>query len=242
MSRNGKGSVDRQGSVFRQDSEPEWFREYASNLQKSSVKSVQEDSSIFDQVQAITGTRARFHSVEEAVRDMQNRSGLARYLQMSAGEKETVKRAAREETGPSENFEEEPQQWPESLDSYDNTDSDLEVSLDGSEDHDLPKIIENHPNIAAVVRNYVESRKGNVHVQAVMEKIHTLFRHEGISSDELEDKNFKDYINDIIIKEKKQHDNNEDSIDIELGKSDTGFENDTGDSNDAFSILMPAKL
>lgn len=56
--------------------EPSWFGEFVNNLEKSAVKSKREDHSLFDQINNILGNKSKFSNVEEAVLDMQRRTGL----------------------------------------------------------------------------------------------------------------------------------------------------------------------
>lgn len=60
--------------------EPSWFGEFVDNLEKSAVKSKREDHSLFDQINNILGNKSKFSNVEEAVLDMQRRTGLLELL------------------------------------------------------------------------------------------------------------------------------------------------------------------
>lgn len=64
-------------SVYREESSVDsssWYNEFVGNLQKSSVQS---HESIYDQISAIIGnTKSKYSSVEEAVQDMRERTGL----------------------------------------------------------------------------------------------------------------------------------------------------------------------
>jgi hypothetical protein len=67
-------------SVDRGDREPSWFGDFVSNLEKNSVKSKSQVSMI-DQINNILGNKSKYSSVEEAVLDMQKRTGLYAFLQ-----------------------------------------------------------------------------------------------------------------------------------------------------------------
>lgn len=58
------------------DREPSWFKDYVKNLEKEAVKSKKEDYALFDQINNILGNKSKYSSVEEAVLDMQRRTGL----------------------------------------------------------------------------------------------------------------------------------------------------------------------
>jgi len=59
--------------------EPSWFNDFVSNLEKSSVK--KQDYSVMEQINNIIGNKSKYSNVEEAVLDMQKRTGLTDYLQ-----------------------------------------------------------------------------------------------------------------------------------------------------------------
>lgn len=63
-------------AVESSDRTPSWFNEFSKNLEKEAVKSKREDYSLFDQINNILGNKSKYSSVEEAVLDMQKRTGL----------------------------------------------------------------------------------------------------------------------------------------------------------------------
>lgn len=81
-------SVSRDNSIeSSSEKNPDWFEEFANNLEKEAVKSKREDASIFDQVSQILGAKSKYSSVEEAVLDMQKRTGLYDLLNKQASSK-----------------------------------------------------------------------------------------------------------------------------------------------------------
>lgn len=60
--------------------EPSWFKDFVSNLEKNSTKSKKDDYSLYDQVNSILGNKSKYSTVEEAVLDMQKRTGLTDLL------------------------------------------------------------------------------------------------------------------------------------------------------------------
>jgi hypothetical protein len=56
--------------------EPSWFSDFVNNFEKEAVKSKKDDYSLFDQINNILGNKSKYSSVEEAVLDMQSRTGL----------------------------------------------------------------------------------------------------------------------------------------------------------------------
>lgn len=87
MSRpNNKISRDTSFSSYSTE-EPSWAKDYFEAVEKYSVKSRRDDSALFDQInQILTNTKSKYSSVEEAVLDMQKRTGLFDILQKLAAE------------------------------------------------------------------------------------------------------------------------------------------------------------
>jgi hypothetical protein len=56
--------------------EPSWFADFVANLEKESVKSKKDDYSLFDQINSILGNKSKYSTTEEAILDMQKRTGL----------------------------------------------------------------------------------------------------------------------------------------------------------------------
>jgi hypothetical protein len=58
---------------------PNWIDEFASALEKQSVQSAKSDRSLFDQISSIMGRKSKYTSVEAAVEDMKERSGMKKF-------------------------------------------------------------------------------------------------------------------------------------------------------------------
>jgi hypothetical protein len=59
---------------------PQWMKNFANTLQKQSVQPFKSDQSLYDQISSVmNGTKSKYLNVEDAVRDMQERSGLSAY-------------------------------------------------------------------------------------------------------------------------------------------------------------------
>ncbi len=190
MSRSRKGSFSRDYSEDVGSQAPSWFREFASNLQKTSVQSADADRSMFDQISDILGTKSRYATVDEAVQDFQKRTGLAQYLQMCEADQAEVSKVASAEM------------------------PDLEA-----DESQFPTLLKDHPEIQEFIENFIHARKGHIHGPAVTESIRIIFRNKNFSSDELEDKHLRKYISDKIADEKSKNDHHEEPIG-DLGKLD----------------------
>lgn len=72
---------------------PSWMKDFAKNLEKTSVQPYR-DESIFDQISSVmNGTKPKYSNVEDAVRDMQERSGLSAYKNKVEAQGKTQKKA-----------------------------------------------------------------------------------------------------------------------------------------------------
>jgi hypothetical protein len=71
--------------------EDEWLSEVERNLTKQAVQSKRVDQSMFEQINSIINGKSRYRNVQDAVEDMQRRSGFLDYInkkvaQMSEGD------------------------------------------------------------------------------------------------------------------------------------------------------------
>ena len=74
---------------------PNWMKEFANNLSKISVQPRKHEDSVFDQISSIVNsTKPKYSSVEAAVQDMQERSGLLEYQKKIKAAANSVKIAA----------------------------------------------------------------------------------------------------------------------------------------------------
>ena len=72
------------GKTSEEDkTESHWADSLFEELTKIAVQSKTVDSYLFDQISSIVGTKSKYSSVEEAVKEMQERSGLTAYLKTS---------------------------------------------------------------------------------------------------------------------------------------------------------------
>ena len=82
-------------SVENSSTEPSWLRDFAKNLEKSSVESRKEieQRSLYDQISSIMGNKSKYPTVEAAVEDMQERSGINAYWKQVKAQAEQIKKA-----------------------------------------------------------------------------------------------------------------------------------------------------
>lgn len=73
-----KTYISRDNSISNPRSEdPSWVSDFVKNLEKSAVKSKQDDFNMFEQINSILGnSKGKHSSVEDKILDMQRRTGL----------------------------------------------------------------------------------------------------------------------------------------------------------------------
>jgi tetrahydromethanopterin S-methyltransferase subunit F len=80
------------------DSGSDWLGEYASNLAKVSVQSRRQDENLYDQISSIiSGNKSKHSSVEAAVDDMKERSGLLAHQNKMRSLAQAIKTAGEKE-------------------------------------------------------------------------------------------------------------------------------------------------
>ena len=190
-----------------------WMSEFAANLNKNSVQSRKEDS-IYDQISSVMNShKPRYPSVEAAVRDMQERSGLLDYRNsVQAAEKastDKVKQAAEA----------------------------IKANKEAK-----PKAFEMNRQIQYTCDNYIEDSKGNLPIPAILDKVRSIHKHD-VSDDKVwDDESLLKYMNEKNIEAKKKYPNMDDHS-TSLGKTERQSEGDVDPANtNAFLGLMPTKV
>lgn len=59
---------------------PSWFSNFIEKIEIEAAKSKKDDYTLFEQINNILGNKSKYSTVEEAVEDMKNRTGLSQYL------------------------------------------------------------------------------------------------------------------------------------------------------------------
>jgi len=90
--------VERSYDIEQSPALPNWMKDFANNIEKSAVRPYKEDQSIFDQINSVmNNSKSKYSNVDEAVKDMQERSGLLAYRnRVEAHSKIDVKKLAQQ--------------------------------------------------------------------------------------------------------------------------------------------------
>jgi hypothetical protein len=171
-----------------------------------------DQQSLIDQITAIMGgDRPRFSSVQAAVEDYQERTGLKEWLKLTAEQNENQTKQAQ----------------------------DLGMGSLPQIFNKFPQDLQN--DIATFVRNKVETHHGNVQVPAIVEDVVQTFRQRGVSPRDVNDTEFEKFISDCIVRSKSLNPGiNDNTINLGKGVGLDVKNVDSGNV-DIFEGLNPVK-
>ncbi len=196
--------------------EDHWLKQFEKTLQKGAVQPKTQQS-LFEQINSIMNGKSKYPSVEAAVQDMQERSGLTAYLDKinkSSGDTSAAKK----------------------VEASDNQDC-FEKRVKG-----IPIVIRKHPGVRQTLENYIKDTKGNLPVPAIIDKIRSI--HQGDVSDakDWDDEDLIRLVSRMNLAAKTQNPSLYQGY-SNLGRRDPGADSEIDASNtDAFNALTPAKI
>lgn len=210
--------VRHQSVVSRQSDsaidEDHWLKQFQKNLEKGAVQPRQ-DRSLFDQINTIMNTKSKYPSVDAAVEDMKERSGLTAYLDKVKHSNETSESTTKTAGDNNQAF-------------------DKKVDL-------TPIVIKKKPNIKTTLENYIKDTKGNLPVPAIIEKLRSIHQSDVSDAKDWDDDNLIRLVSSLNLEAKK---NNPASYEdySNLGSRDSITDSEIDPSNtDAFFALNPVK-
>lgn len=195
--------------------EDNWINKLEKSLQKDAVQSRNTDQSIFDQISSIMNNKSKHSSVEDAVNDMKNRSGLTAYLDKinKISNNYNTKKVASDV----------------------NHVINKKVNL-------KPIVISKCPKIEETISNYIESTRGNLPIPAIIDKIRSIHQGDVSEASDWEDDNLIRYVSHLNLKAKSNNYNIDDNNYRNLGKKDHHDDEIDPSNVDAFYSLSPAKF
>jgi hypothetical protein len=119
-----------------------WLKQFEDKLLKTSVQSKSND--VYDQITSIMNSKSKYSSVQEAVSEMMNRSGLNDYLNKN-----------------------------KIAEAQDSSSSSKSPELQTKE-YKMPLVIQMHPDILNTLENIITDSKGNKSVPTILNKLHSL--------------------------------------------------------------------
>jgi hypothetical protein len=199
-------------------SDDHWLRQFEDKLEKTSVQP--RGQSVYDQITSIMNTKSKYPSVQAAVDDMMQRSGLTDYLEHVKVSQETLEEKTKKTA---RDHQEEKRQE--------------------TRDSKIPQVIQQKPSILQTLENIINESKGNLPVPAIIFRLHSLHSQDIPDETAWEDERLVRLVSQYNLKAKRDNPGTFDRFD-QLGKTDHSvLDSDIDPSNtDAFNILMPAKI
>lgn len=196
--------------------EDHWLNQFQKKLEKGAVQPRNVDNSLFDQINSIMNNKKSKHtSVEAAVEDMKERSGLTAYL-------DKVKQSNTETSVGTKT-------------ASDNNDA-FEKKVDMT-----PVVMKKFPGIKNTLENYIRDTKGNLPVPAIIEKIRSIHQSDVSDGKDWDDDKLIRLVSKMNLEAKRDNPSNFENYN-NLGSRDVGTESEIDPSNmDAFHALNPAK-
>lgn len=207
--------------VSRQADEPieedHWLKKFQKSLLKDAVQPKKQES-LFEQINSIMNGngRSKYTSVDAAVKDMQERSGLTAYL-------DKMNKTSKE--GPSTKKV---------------VASDNQQAIDKKVDM-TPIVVKKHPPILKTLENYINDTKGNQVVPAIISHIQAIHQNDCSDAKDWDDDKLIRLVSKLNLNAKKNNPNSYDNY-SNLGKRDSDANSEVDPSNtDAFFALTPVK-
>jgi len=193
--------------------EDHWLRQFQKKLEKGAVQ----PKSVDEYMNSIISGKSKYPSVEAAVKDMQDRSGLTEYLD-NIKKSEEVDDSSVKKTASDDNDVIEKEMPAESL----------------------PVVIKKFPSIKDTLQNIVTETKGNLSIPAIIDRLKSIHHSDISDGKDWEDDGLIIFVSKVNLEEKK----NNPIVDnfSNLGRREDAAYDEIDPSNmDAFHILMPAK-
>ena len=200
--------------------EEHWLKQFHKKLQKDAVQPRNVDQSLFEQINSIMNTRSKYPSVEAAVEDMKERSGLTAYLK-------TLNKISEDDVGGAATKK---------------TASEGAPTVGAEKKDKTPVVLRKKPEILRTIENYIRDTKGNLPVPAIIQKVQSIHQVDVSDPKDWEDDNLIRLVSKLNLSAKRDNPGVYENYD-NLGRRDTVNDSDIDSANtDAFHALNPAKF
>ena len=199
-------------------SEDHWLKRFQNTLEKGAVQT-RSEVPIYDQIRSIMDGKSRYPSVDAAVKDMQERSGLIAYLQKINKVSEENDAVSTKTAADNNNI------------------IDKHIPIEKIE----PAIIKKCPNIKKTLENIIQSSQGNLSLPAIIDRLRSIHQSDISDGKDWEDQGLIVFVSIMNLAEKGKYFHHTDEN--HLGMRDSSSTDDIDPSNtDAFLGLTPAKV
>jgi hypothetical protein len=200
--------------------EDHWLNQFQKNLQKGAVQPKPIDNFLFDQINSIMNNKSKYPSVDAAVEDMKQRSGLVAFLAKTSTEDSVNSKVATQEKTASDN----------------NAAMTKRVPMGKR----LPIVIMKCPNIRSTFDNVVKSTRGNLSIPAIIDRVRSIHQNDVSDAKDWEADDLMAYVSGINLAEKSKTQSSDDQP-TNLGSRNDAANEDVDPANtDAFIGLVPA--
>lgn len=200
--------------------EDHWLKQFEKNLQRTAVQPRKIEDTLYYQINSIMNGRSKYPSVQAAVDDMMQRSGLVDYLQkVKVSEEQEL--SQKKTAGDDNNI--------------------MHKQIDVEDV--MPVVIKKCPSIKNTIENYIKDTRGNLSIPAIIAKVQGIHSGDVSEAQDWEDENLIKFVSKLNLEAKKNNMSGFQDYN-NLGKRDTqDSESDVDPSNkDAFHSLNPAKV
>lgn len=198
-------------------SEDHWLKQFEQTLERTAVQP-RSSESIHDQINAIMNTKSKYPSVQAAVDDMMQRSGLTAYLEI-------------EKTSSDEEVPKQPKKVAQ------------QAPAKQQQNNKVPQVIQEKPSIRSTLNNIIKDSRGNMSVPAIISRLHSLHAHDISDEGAWEDDRLIRLVSQCNLEAKKNNPGNYDNFsNLGTGDHSTADSDIDASNTDAFNALMPAKL
>lgn len=196
--------------------EDNWLHRFEKSLLKDAVQP-KSQTNLFDQINSIMNGKSKFPSVDAAVQDMKERSGLTAYL-------DKINKSSEDETSGAKKVA--------SADEQEAIDKKIKMT---------PIVLKKQPRIKKTIENYIRDTKGNLPVPAIIDKIRSIHSKDVPDAKDWDDDKLIIMVSGLNLSAKKDNPGSFQDYG-NLGSRDPGSDTEVDPSNtDAFFALTPVK-
>jgi len=212
MAKNTKNTVIYKNAE-QNDSTNHWTDDLYTQLEKMAVQSKTVDNYLFDQISSIVGSKSKYSSVEDAVIEMKERSGLTAYLKTSDKQSNQNKIAQ------------------------------IKRLAQANINKPLPKLIKENPDIQRTFENVMSGDGQNSDLPAIIGRVQSIYsKSTNIDDNDWDDPALNEYVSDLKLQQQQKHFSN-DTNEFNLGKNlDLNDAEVNTSADDAFASLTPVKF
>ncbi len=213
---------NRHSSVVHRQSEQSvdedsWLHRFEKSLLKDAVQP-KSQTNLFDQINSIMNGKSKFPSVDAAVQDMKERSGLTAYL-------DKINKSSSEE---------EPSASKKVASADDQAAIDKKIKM-------TPIVLTKQPKIEKTLENYINGTRGNLSVPAIIQHVQGIHQKDVSDARDWDDEKLIRMVSRLNLLAKKNNPGNFQDY-SNLGSRDPGSDSEIDPSNtDAFFGLAPVK-